>query len=258
MSNLSFISAEKDYYSFDLYLSVDAKEGIDLNYTEINSNVFLSHIEESITGTINKYKLINDNYFDELVLPSSSDQLYNRINLLKNMPQSIKIDSKNAARFAFEFYNPIDINTEYTDSMKPIKTMIYQGVTQEPNYDESSEVYCLGGNLPEDYNTALKDLLSVRPTYVGTPGYYSRELYLNSIEKACARNDLELIEENNRLWTKSNNIDNNPFLGVHAGVQTKLRIKVYFWFEGWDSDCIKGIDKMTTSLNLIFTSGTEE
>jgi len=256
--SLSFIPTIKDYYSFDLYISVDSKEGINLETTEINSNVYLSNIKDCIEGTISKYKLINDNYYTDLVLPSTSDPLYERTRLLKEMPQQIKLDSKNAVRFALELYNPINIDSNYTDEIKPIKTTIYQGGTQEPLYDSKTDVYCLGGCLPEDYNTAIKDLLSIRPSYVGTPGYYSRELYLNSISKACERNDLELSEENNLIWKKNFNIEDNPFLGVHNGVQTKLRIKVYFWFEGWDSDCIKGIDHTMSSLNLTFTSGTDE
>ena len=42
------------------------------------------------------------------------------------------------------------------------------------------------------------------------------------------------------------------------GVQTKMKISVYLWFEGWDADCLKAIVRRPVTLNLTFTSGTDD
>ena len=52
--------------------------------------------------------------------------------------------------------------------------------------------------------------------------------------------------------------EENEYLGVKNGTQTKMKITVYFWFEGWDADCISAIDQKSVSLNLKFTSDIEQ
>ena len=241
------------YLKFDLYLSVGAKEGIQPE-TEINSNVFLTDIVNTLQGTICSQRLTNQNAYKEM--PSIPD---NYKSLLQLPDESeFKINSANATRFALCLYNPIDINNDYTDSQLPTKTIIYQGGNQNPSTKDG--VFDLGGNLPEDYNTALQELLIVRSDY--KYGYLEdrNKAFISDLEKAVERgkNDLELIEENSKLWNKSNNVDMAPYLGVHNGIQTKMKITVYFWFEGWDSDCIVGINEKPVTMNLTFTAGIDD
>lgn len=241
------------YLKFDLYLSVDAREGIQPE-TEINANVFMAQIEESLKGTICTQRLTNQNIFKDM--PSIPEEY----SALLNLPDAhfFNINSANAVRFALSIYNPIDINESYNDNDVPINTLIYHGGEQLPTI--KGDVFDLGGNLPEDYNTALQELLIVRPAYKNSYYPNHNKEYSDDLEYAVQRDniDLALIEDNSKLWTKPENVDLKPYLGVHNGVQTKMKITVYYWFEGWDSDCIIGINEKPVTMNLNFTAGIEE
>ena len=241
------------YLKFDLYLSVNTKEGIQ-DSTEVNSNVFLSNIANTLAGSIGKQKLINGNPFKKM--PSIDTKYQELLSLPDN--DSFKVNSSNAVRFALCLYDPINIDDEYIGLEKPNKTYIYQGGSTTPN--KSSDIYDLGGILPEEYNTALNELLIIRPNYNSSPVASYNDYYYNCLNKAIERgnNDLELTEENSTLWSKPSNVDTSPYLGVHNGIQTKMKITVYFWFEGWDSDCLVGIDQLPVTMNLTFTSGVDD
>ena len=114
------------------------------------------------------------------------------------------------------------------------------------------DVYNLGGCLEKQYNTAINELLIVRP------GYYSmssKNTFEDSLNNAINRNDLELLDSNRLLWNKR---EQTSYLGCMDGIQTKMKISVYLWFEGWDADCLKAIEKQPVALNLTFTSGTDD
>jgi len=258
MSNhdyFSYYDSKVPYFKFDLYLSVDTKEGLQES-TFINSNVYLTELEKTLEGTISEYKFLNRNPFSNM--PST-------YGILKDLPDysPFKINSKNSARFALCLYEPISIDDSYNDSYLPVQTRIYQGGTQNPSV-EGNEVYSLGGNLPEDSNTALQELLVIRPDYKYTNNLTYKEIYNQELQKAIERgkDDLELIDVNSKLWTKPDiaqyNDNKYNYLGIKDGVQTKIKITVYFWFEGWDSDCISGIDQKPVSLNLTFTAGVDD
>ena len=253
-------SSSSSCIKFDLYLSVDTKEGIKTNENglisedvNINSNVFITELEDTLSGTISDQMLTNLN-------PYKNNSIPVEYSILKTLPDKdfFKINSANASRFALSLYEPININDSYNGNEKPTKTLIYHGGNQLPEL--KGDVYDLGGNLPEDYNVALQELLIIRPNYKNSVYSIYNQKYESDLLKAIDRgkNDLDLIEENSSLWEKPLNVDNSPFLGVYNGIQTKMKITVYFWFEGWDADCIKGIDNMPVTLNLTFTAGTEE
>jgi len=232
------------YFKFNIYLTIDTKEGITDETTGINANVYLDEIEKMITGTLHSGVMSNKNPF--LDLPSS------QINdVLKTIPQAFTINSKNASRVGISIYDPIPITEEYTQE-KPNRTVIYYGGSKTPNYDESTNSYDLGGCLPEEQNLALKELLIIRPAY---NIYNSKDLFYSSINKVIERekNDLELKNENRTLWLKDYNKESNYF-GVMNGVQTKMKMTVYLWFEGWDADCLRLIEKQPVTLNLSLTS----
>ncbi len=249
------------YIKFDIYLSVDTKEGIKTDAEgnvpddiEINSNVFITELENTIVGTLCRQKLTNLNPYKEM---PSVPSAYNALLSLPDITM-FNINSANATRFALCLYNPIDIRSSYTGNELPTKTLIYHGGQQLPTID--GDVFDLGGILPEEYNTALRELLIIRPHYKDSIYTSYNANYYNDLNKAIERGqtDLDLVESNSRLWTKASNQDLYPYLGVHNGVQTKQKISVYFWFEGWDSDCIVGIDEKPVTLNLTLTAGVED
>ncbi len=239
----SFNDISSGYLKFDLYLSVDTKEGISSETTGIKANVMLNNIKNCLEGTKMYYRLVNHNQFSEL--PSSS-----AYSILKDLPDSkiFYINSKNAVRFSLSIYDPINIDDTYNDEL-PVKTIIYQGGSQMPKYDSNEDIFDLGGILENDYNTASKELLSIRPNY-NYITYYER---LN--DTILNRNDLELIEDNSVIWDR---YVQEKYLGCVDGIQTKMKISVHLWFEGWDADCIKAIEEQPISLNLSFTSKYEE
>ena len=148
--------------------------------------------------------------------------------------------------------------SSYNGTETPAKTLIYHGGEQDPTLD--GDVFDLGGILPEEYNTALRELLIIRPNYKYGNNQTYTALYRSDLAKAIERgqSDLDLVEENSKIWEKPTNVDANPYLGVHNGIQTKQKISVYFWFEGWDSDCAVGINEKPVTLNLTFTAGINE
>ena len=221
---------------------------------DINSNVFITELENTLVGTLCKQKLTNSNpYKDMDDLPS----IYSALKQLPNI-NHFNMNSANATRFALCMYDPIDINSSYNEDALPIKTLIYHGGEQLPTLD--GDVFDLGGILPEEYNTALRELLIIRPHYNNSIYASYNQNYYNDLNKAIDRGqtDLDLVEANSKIWTKTTNVDAEPYLGVHNGVQTKQKISVYFWFEGWDSDCIVGIDEKPVTLNLTLTAGVED
>ena len=235
-----FVSA-KGYLKFNLYLSVDTKEGISSETTGIKANVMLNNIGECLKGTKMYYRLLNNNQFKEL--PSDS-----KFSILKQLPNTdtFNIDSKNAVRFSLSIFNPIEIDDEYTNQL-PIRTIIYQGGNQIPSFND--DVYDLGGILENDYNTASKELLTYIPSY-DHPIYYSKlQDVINN------RNDLELTEENSLIWDR---FAQEEYLGCMDGIQTKMKIEVRLWFEGWDADCISAIEEKPITLDLSFITNNEE
>ena len=249
------------YIKFDVYLSVDTKEGLKVDpetglipdSVQINSNVLITELENTLVGTLCKQKLTNLNPYKDMELPST----YSALKQLPNK-EHFNMNSANSTRFALCMYNPIDINNSYDGTEAPAKTLIYHGGEQLPNLD--GDVFDLGGILPEEYNTALRELLIIRPNYKNGIISTSNQLYESDLAKAIERgqSDLDLVEENSKLWDKPTNVDANPYLGVHNGIQTKQKITVYFWFEGWDSDCVIGINEKPVTLNLTFTAGINE
>ena len=238
------------YYKFDLYFSVDTKDGINLDTTEINAPILMTELEDTLVGSLSDFHFTNGNPFLGL-----EDNPKN--NLLKNLPLMITVNSANAMRVAFEVYDPINITDEYAEDSKPSKLISFQGGTNEPELLEDGS-YSLGGVLEEERNSALQEILVIRP-YLKTNNYYNmKEYYQECLSNAIERGkyDKEINESNRwiRNYASASELESGNFLGVHSGVQTKQKITVYFWAEGWDSDCLIGINDMPVTLNLTFTA----
>ena len=258
----STYTSTSSYIKFNIYLSVDTKEGLKADpetglipdSVQINSNVLITELENTLVGTLCKQKLTNLNPYNDM------EELPSTYSALKQLPNKdfFDMNSANATRFALCMYDPIDIKSSYNGTETPTKTLIYHGGEQLPTLD--GDVFDLGGILPEEYNTALRELLIIRPNYKnGVISAYNRQ-YESDLEKAIERgqSDSDLVEENSKIWEKPTNVDAEPYLGVHNGIQTKQKISVYFWFEGWDSDCAVGINEKPVTLNLTFTAGINE
>ena len=229
------IKAEKsnNFYKFDIYLSMEHRDGDAAITAGTNAkmDLILSDIANSLTGEINSQVVSND-----FTYPSSA--VYNPNNF-GTISGSVNVDAASAARVALAVYKPILRTNSYFGTENPDKLFIYQGGTQVPTYNETTDTYSFGGILPEEYNLALyehKKNRDILPTEFNIPA--------DNIN----RGDLELIDDNDELF------DDSYGFGVKDGKKTKVKITVYFWFEGWDADCFEIIDAVKVRINLNFAT----
>lgn len=268
MTNLSkkspFLSKDNRLYKYDLYLSVDTKEGIaglsqtEIDALDINANVFFDNIADALIGTNNTGSLVDSNPFS--TIPSNSEY-----SCLKNInPQSITINTKNATRLAFQIYEPITMNSSYDGTEIPMNTIIYQGGKQLPSV--TNDVYDLGGILPEEYNLALKEINKIYKTnvdldtlYVDTNGNgeidnFEKSPFIGAKERYNNSVDKEMVEANNKIWVAPSTVSGTNYLGIKDGIQTKMKISVYFWYEGYDADCLRLVDFLPTSFEIVLST----
>ena len=259
-SGKPFLRKDNRYFKFDIYLSIDTNEGIatlnetELNALNINANVFFENIKTAILGTENSDSLINENPFS--TIPSNSE-----FSCLKNInSKRITVNSKNATRMAFQIYEPKEISSLYDGTEVPVNTIIYQGGKQLPSVTDN--VYDLGGILPEEYNLALKELNKIYDINVDLDTLYvdmnedqviqdaEKVNYTGAKDRYINNTDKEMIDANNKVWTAPTTISGTNYLGVKNGIQTKMKISVYFWYEGYDADCLRLVDYKPTSLQI--------
>jgi len=263
---VKFVDSDQ-YIKFDIYLSVNTLEGIDDETTGVNSNVVLDEISNTLVGITNTYFLnVGNAIRNNQYAPSNFDwQKYDAHKSLTNIvvennitkyidKRNITIDSASAARFALEVFNPIKLTDTYKGDEKPSKTIVYQGGSALPTYDETTDVYSMGGILPEEYNFGVQEASAIYNKYLEIPkqtlNYESNVRTLTGTRKD---NYVWKAPEQNEVDTEEIN-----YLGVEDGIQTKQKITVYYWFEGWDSDCTWVIDLKRVTMNLCFTADVDE
>ena len=222
----------KSYFKFDLYFKIELKDALDVVEDDINlsSGLMLSTTESPLVGTKGGASLANG-----ITFPSGSimDQAgFGHF----DTNTYLTIDSSYATRLAFEVYSPKDVTESYVDTDLPVVTKIFQGGTQNPYYNTSTGLYSFGGILPEEYNLAYQEY---KKKYNLGKDFRIPDEILN-------RGDLELTEENSVL------ISEDYKFGIKNGVSNKLKMTVYFWYEGWDADCFDALTGQSVTLNLKF------
>lgn len=79
-------------------------------------------------------------------------------------------------------------------------------------------------------------------------------------EEVYRRGDIYLgdiinnLETSSLSWEKDDTMDGINDLGYVDGVQTKMKVTAYFWYEGWDADNLRGIGHGATELNISLSS----
>ena len=228
------------YFKFDLYFSVDRKnknDSLDESQVYIDSGIIFQENSNIMVGEICSTNVING-----IIYPS--DGLYEHPGFDINK-QLVSIDSSSATRLALQVYDPIDISSEYSSEALANSLYIFKKGGQLPSYNETTDTYSFGGILPEEYNLAIREMKSI---YSIKTNLYDSEFFPIGRE-----NDYELESGNNILWQKNSSIYNNYF-GIKNGILTKIKLSIYFWFEGWDADCMNFINKTNNSLELVFSA----
>jgi len=236
------------YFKFDLYLTVDTYLPLN-NSTNINANVFFKNIEKALSGVECGGALLNGNRFKNMTVPTE-------YSLLPNLPvNGLKINSSDSTRLAFAIYDPIDITDTY-DNKSPSNYVIYQRGTKYPTYNSTSGLYSFGGILPEEYNIAAKE---IEKLFDIDSDELKSKLTSDVLERM--ETDKFMTQSNYHVWqspTEDEIVnDSKPYLGIRGTDRTKMKITVYFWFEGWDADCMSFIDGKSANISIIFATDTK-
>ena len=232
----------KKYYKFDIYLTIDTHLTVTPS-TIINANVFFKNIETAMIGVESKGNFVNGNYYKNSTMPDP-------YSILPTIPdRGVRINSAYAARLGLAIYNPIDITQNYTNET-PSEVIIYQKGTKYPSYDSSTNYYCFGGILPEEYNIACKDIEQL---------YHIDSANLQVPSDVLERMDTDkfMTQSNYHIWESPTTLNGTNYLGIVNEVKTKMKISVYFWFEGWDADSISFVDKRNVSISLSLATDTK-
>lgn len=221
--------ASRAYFEFDLYLTFDYVGEGAVNDDVLNQkhSVYLANIEEMITSTTKGVALSGpfefENYF-----PGEEFEF------------NVKVNAASATRLALSKYDVVDRgNVAAYDGVKPSDLTIYQGGSSTPTVDEDG-VYSFGGLMPEGDNLAFVE-------YNRLHDPISTSLlneFINNRGKEIA------FGEATDRWvvTEADGLTVNKM----------IKFTVCMWIEGFDADCFHVIGDSSVSLNLTFSSSSED
>lgn len=231
--NTNFEKSNK-YFKFDLFFIIDPINDSNNKDTFIDSNLLISNLTESMVGTKSTGTLISGNPF--ISNPSTKYEILNSI------PNAFTIDSSYASRLAIQIFEPIEIESSYEQNQLPTNTYIFYNGTIEPSCNEN--IYNLGGILPEENNFAIQQINKI----------YNVDLKIDNKYKDRMEYSTQIGEK----YIRKKNDNSKSYFGIKNGIKTKIKISVYFWFEGWDADCIEFIDMKKVLINLNFAIDSNE
>lgn len=242
-----YISATKNYdagsssdFSMDVYLGQGMLKGRKKSYTLFN---YFTYRDEFVNPYID---LINNGL---LVLPDGIHPIVAGTTI-----STARVDSSSAARVAFEKYPVVAKGHPelYTDSVQPKSALVYQDTYEYPIYsDEGYQSF--GAILPDEDNLAT--------TYYNSTEY----IYYTAEEKKISLpNDLKTTRSvigtvpDLVLSSKTNQLIDSSNPDEQVGINTMMKMSVYFWFEGWDADCFPVINHSPVDININFMMRNEE
>ena len=155
--------------------------------------------------------------------------------LSKKLSGRVKVNPASAARVCVQSFKPVNLYDMSISEIIGYKLYQYDDVM--PTYDNLNDIYSFGGILPGDYNMSFQQYNLMHPgaELSGVP-----EWQIN-------RGDITYKDSGN-----VGQICNKDTDGLFIGKMMKFRI--YFWFEGWDSDCFEVIDNRNVNVNLSFSN----
>ena len=235
-------------FQFDLYISIYKINSTDDYQSDKKLDLYLNSDKLITASTVtNPSGLYSTRLFNDISYPTmagsylgqpilNNPNVQNSIGTSRRISGDVKIDIANSCRVAFEKYNSMpkgdNSSLSYDDEM-----YIYQTGSIYPTYDANTGIYDFGGVLPNDYNFAR---LYYNSIYVGN------ELG-NVPEGVLDRGDVVYDPTNEDVVHIVNQDDN-------VTTSRMVCFRVYFWFEGWDSDCFEIIDNKSVTVNLSFTT----
>ena len=178
--------------------------------------------------------LLND-YTYPTVPYSLGTSVFSSSFLNKKFSGKVSVNPASSARVCVQSFEPVKLYT--IANTNSLRYKIYQYDDVMPTYDSYNNVYSFGGILPDEYN------MSYQQYNMSHPG-----AELNGVpEWQVNRGDITYKDSGNIGQICDKNTD-----GLTVGKMMKIR--VYFWFEGWDSDCFEVIDNRNVNINLSFSN----
>ena len=239
-----------NFLKFDLYLSIYKLNSSDDDTSEKKLDLYLRGNKPLFVANDNSNGIYNLNLFNAITYPSAIGEYRNNAILGNGTNQikpnqmisgNVKVDITNSCRMAIEKFKAMPKGDpsvlEYDDD----EIFIFQTGSIYPTYNQYTGVYDFGGILPSEYNFA--------------------RLYYNTIYKQNPLGEVpDLILRRGDTIYQDDGIVNH-IINQNDGVTTAKMVclRIYFWFEGWDSDCFEVIDNKTVTMNLMFnTKGPNE
>lgn len=232
------------YFWFDLYISLYRKDG-DEDLGDQNLSVYLRQVENDegrlniIDSGYNSTKVINKiNYPNSN--PVGRNILGNGFNFGQSIYGNVTVKTANAARIAFQKFDsqPVGQTAWSYGNIKDLK--IYRTGSEFPTYDSVNDVYDFGAVLEKEYNFAY----NYHTSLMG----YNFDYMENFVKFSDVLNRGDILYKDDGVL--------NHIITEDDGVTTKkmAHFRIYFWFEGWDSDCFDVIDNQIVSINLAFST----
>jgi len=125
-------------------------------------------------------------------------------------------------------------------------------------YIGAKDRYELSTDLELTYNKFFRTSDNVNSSNYSNYYIYSNGNYVKPSLFSSNNVYYEKGNMNNIIWHRPDSISGTNYLGVQNGIQTKMKISVYFWYEGFDADCLRLIDFRPTSLNIVLASDKNE
>lgn len=245
-----------DYFKFDIYLSIDSTNGEITEDTNYLIDLYIKDLANSISGQTVSGSIVNSYTFDNDYISSiEAPEGFTKLGEIKST-EIIQSNSAYSTRMAVQYYAGIPITDTYGNE-KPIGQYIYQAGTQNALYDNDKQLYSFGGVLETKNNLAVSefnkiyniDLENIYNEYATTNNLVDYTEIYN-----VRKNDLLLKEENNIICDNTSMLQ----LGIIDGKRYKVKLSLYFWYEGWDADCFSIIDNSRTNLSLTFASNFKD
>ena len=161
-----------------------------------------------------------------------------------------------ACRVAFEKYEVVEKGKPelYGDSSEPISTVIYSTDKYNyPTYNTDLASYEFGGILPNESNFAILNYNQADYKYANNGiKKVTMDENIYGIRGVTGTNpDVILSSNTNHLIDSA-----NP--NEQINLSQMMKVSIYFWIEGWDSDCINTLNQNLLTLGVVLNTANED
>ncbi len=235
---------------FDLYLAIEKNvTGGEEDQSEKKLDLYLRGSKPLFTADDSNNGIYSFNLFNSVQYPNAYGSYLgnpilgdapSQIHPNQTINGNVKVDITTSCRMAIEKFKAMPkgdpSNLTYDDEI-----FIYQTGSFYPTHDASTGVYDFGGVLPSEYNFA--------------------RLYYNTIYKDNPIGEVPdlVLRRGDTIYQDDGIVNHIVNQGDEVTTAKMVCLRIYFWYEGWDSNCFEIIDNKKITLNLEFnTKGPNE